>query len=285
MFGSFLKWLINVWLRVTGKVVAYKDHEWLRGPMGDDNVIGDRFYELYAARHGLVVNKEHTDGLIDDFAGLIADSDPLKNKLNQRVRHFYEHTTQYKLEVWSQWYSPISFFSRILIKSVSTKMDQLNIPLEPLETSRGMSNEVLQLRDPVTGKLKCACWLRKSILSGRVVYAGFYSGIVSNGVPYVKVAFPLPNGNVTVLLRVDVQEDGSVKLISRGKGIGDAGYYRVQRRDDNSVRLRYLPLKESIHVYEDEQGTLRTDHEFWFWKMKFLHLHYKIYPPSLPEGR
>ncbi|WP_345085406.1 hypothetical protein [Nemorincola caseinilytica] len=278
MFGAFLRWLINAWLYVTGKVVPYKGNEWLRGPMSDTEVIGGQFYERYAADRGLVIDKDHKDGLIGDFAALIPATDPLKDKLHPRVRHFYEHTTQYKLEVWSQWYSPISFFSRILIKSVSTRMDQLNIPLDPLETSRGMTNDVLQLKDPATGALVCACWLRRSILSGRVVYAGFYSGVIIDGSPLVKVAFPLPNGNVTVLLRVVVQPDGSVKLISRGRGIGDAGYYRVQKRDADSVRLRYLPLKESIHVYEDEHGTLRTDHLFSFWRFKFLHLHYKIMP-------
>jgi len=257
-------------------VVHYKDHEWLRGPMSGDAVVGPEFYDRFATQAGLVIDKSHTGGLVDDFTQAIPNDDPLKSKLNARVRHFYEHTTQYKLEVWSQWYGPISFFSRILIRSVSTKMDQLNIPLEPLETSHGMTNEVLHLKDPATGRLVYACWLRKSIKSGRVVYAGFYSSITINGFPFVRVIFPLPGGNVTVLLRVEVQPGGAVKLISRGRGLGDAGYYRVLRRNNDSVKVRYIPLKEVIHVYEDKYGTLRTDHEFSFWTMKFLHLHYKI---------
>ena len=278
MFGSFLKWLINLWLGITGKVVLFSNAPWIKGPMATTDVVGDQFYDQYAAQEGLVVDKLHEGGLIGDFSSLISDNDPLKGRLNRRVKHFYEHTTQYKLEVWSQWYSPVAFFSRILIRSVSTKMDQLNIPLEPLETSRGMTNEVLHLIDPATGTLRCACWLRKTVLSGRVVYAGFYSGCMAGGQPYVKVAFPLPKGNVTVLLRVVVQADGSVKLISSGKGFGDAGYYRVAARNNYSVKARYVPLKECIHVFEDAEGVLRTDHEFWFWRIKFLHLHYKIMP-------
>ncbi len=267
-----------MWLRLTGRVVPYKGHEWLHGPMSGSNIVGREFYQSYADEQGLVVDRTHANGLIDDFAALITNDDPLKLKLNPRIRHFYEHTTQYKLEVWSQWYAPISFFARILIQSVSTKMDQLNIPLEPLETSHGMTNDVLQLKEPDTGRLACACWLRRAVKTGRVVYAGFYSGVVIDGHPMVKVAFPLPNGNVTVLLKVVVQPDGSVKLLSDGKRIGESGYYRVQQRNAESVRVRYLPLKESIHVYEDEIGTLRTDHLFAFWKFKFLHLHYRINP-------
>jgi hypothetical protein len=280
MFGTLLQWLINVWVGTTGRVVHFKDAPWLEGPMGDASVIGDKFYERYAASRGLVVDAQHQQGLIGDFSSLIADDEPLKPRLHPRVKHFYEHTIQYKLEVWSEWYSPIKFFSRILIKSVSSKMNQLNIPLNPLETSHGMSNEVLQLKDPATNQLVCACWLRKSIKSGRVVYAGFYSGCIANGRPYVKVAFPLPDGNVTVLLRVEVQQDGSVKLVSHGKRIGDAGYYRIKKRDAGSVRVKYVPLQESIHVYEDTDGTLRTDHLFAFLGIKFLHLHYKIIPAA-----
>lgn len=51
----------------------------------------------------------------------------------------------------------LGFFARTLIASLSSEMDQLNISLQPLETSRGMSNEVLHLRDPVTGKVQHAC--------------------------------------------------------------------------------------------------------------------------------
>lgn len=140
-----------------------------------------------------------------------------------------------------------------------------------------MSNDVLQLRNPSTGNLEYACWLRRSILSGRVVYAGFYTVCHIEGKPFVKVTFPLPDGNVTVVLRVLALEDGSVKLLSDGKKPGGAGYYRVRKRNSDSVYVKYIPIKESIHVYEDENGTLRTDHEFWFLGSKLLHLHYKIY--------
>ncbi len=278
MLGALLKWLINGWLYVTGKVLTYSDNPWLQGPMSDNEIVGDQFYNHFAGREGLVVSASSDGGLLDNFSEVMSPDDPLAGNLNPRIRHFYEHTGQYKLEVWSQWYSPISFFARILIRSVSTKMDQLNIPLDPLETSRGMSNQVLQLKNPATGKLKYACWLRKSILSGRVVYAGFYSACTSKGLPYVKVVFPLPGGNVTVLLHVVVQPDGSVKLLSDGKKIGDSGYYRVARHNNESVKVRYIPLKESIHVFEDEEGVLRTDHQFSFFSMKFLHLHYRINP-------
>jgi hypothetical protein len=280
MFGKFLKWLINLWMLVLGKIVAFKDYPWLDGPMAEGNVVGDKFYELYANNAGLVTSVAADGGLVADFRAVIPANDPFRDRLNARIVHFYEHTAEYKLEVWSQWFSPVSIFFKILISCVSAEMEQLNIPLNPLETSRGMSNEVLHLNDPVSGMVRYACWLRKSLQSGKVVYAGFYSGCVSGGKPFVRVVFPLPGGNVTVLLRVEVQDDGSVKLISNGRGIGDAGYYRVRKYNKDSVKIRYIPIKEGIHVFEDEAGVLRTDHLFYMWKIKFLHLHYKILPKT-----
>ena len=274
--GSLLKWLINIWIATTGRLCRYEEYPWLRGPMGDELFIGDAYYKSSAAAEGLDIDRDPDGGLVRDFARLIPDADPHKGLLLDEVAQFYEHTARYKLEVWSQWYPPFAFFARVLIGSLSSKMDQLNIPLQPLETSRGMSNEVLHLKEKSSGEVVHACWLRKSILTGRVVYSGFYSGIEIGGQPMVRVVFPLPGGNATVLLRTSVQPDGSVKLLSDGKGIGEAGYYRVKRAGHGAVRVKYVPLKESIHVFRDDLGDLRTDHIFSFFGSKMLHLHYKI---------
>lgn len=279
--GLLFKWLINIWISITGRKCQLTDYPWLAGPMGESLLIGDEYYKQYAIKEGLEVARDPVGGLVVDFASTIPDSAEYRDRLLPQVAHFYEHTAQYKLEVWSQWYPPYAPFARVLIGSLSTKMNQLNIPLQPLETSRGMSNEVLHLKDRNTGKLVYACWLRKSILTGRVVYSGFYSHAEINGTPMVRVVFPLPGGNVTVLLHVVVQEDGSVKLLSQGKRIGESGYYRVQKAGSGHVRVKYIPIKEVIHVFMDEAGVLRTDHIFSFLSKKMLHLHYKIIEPSI----
>lgn len=275
MFGSILRWTIDTWLGVTGKTRRYTDYPWLYGPMSDQAEIGGDYYHVFAQKENLHVSTAPDAGLVEHFAAAINDGDAYKSCLHPRISHFYEYTKSYKLEVWSQWYRPMRLFANILIRSLSRDMNQLNIPLEPLDTSRGMSNNVIQLRDE-NGHLRYACWLRTSIRTGKVVYAGFYSGIEVDGKKYVRVIFPLPNGNVTVVLSVHVQEDGSVKLLSGGHSQGIAGYYRVLRKNDQAVKVRRIPLTESIHVFEDEEGTLRTDHEFWFFGAKMLHLHYKI---------
>lgn len=274
--GIVLKWLINFWITATGKKCSLEQYPWLKGPVGEALLIGDDFYWAFAAKENFEIIEDPDGGLVAHFKEAIPDTDPLLHALLPEIADFYEHTAAYKLEVWSQWYAPYDWFARVLIKTLSSKMNQLNIPLQPLETSRGMSNQVIHLKDKSTGNIVFTCWLRKSILTGKVVYSGFYSRILIKGQPFVRVIFPLPEGNATVLLRVVVQPDGSVKLLSDGKRIGDTGYYRVQRCGAEAVKVKYIPLKEMIHVYKDEWDVLRTDHVFHFLGAKMLHLHYKM---------
>ena len=278
MFATLLQTAIQLWVRYTGKQLSLAQHPWLEGPIGGDNLIGERFYETFAKSKNLSLSITETEGLLADFSVFLSPQQQQSQALNPRIANFYEQTARFKLEVWSEWYGLVTPFAKVLIQSVSRKMHQLNIPLSPLETSWGMSSQLIQLRDSTNHQLRYTCWLRKSIKSGRVVYAGFYTTCQLPGstLPHVKVVFPLPKGNVTVILRVEVQPDGSVKLLSAGKRIGEAGYYRTHWVDAQTARVKYIPLKESIYVFVDETGTLRTDHEFAFMGMKFLHLHYKI---------
>lgn len=277
MWSNFLQGLINFWLLATGKRLDIAKHAWLKGPMSRSAVVGDDFYSQYAEEAGLKVLRSSGAGLLTDFKQVLQNDDINREKLNPRIAQFYENTSQYTLEVWSQWRGPIQFFAKLLIKGLSRKMQQMNIPLNPLESSHGMSSDVIPL-ETSEGNRDTTCWLRKSIKTGNVVYAGFYSACwlpeINNHC--VKVVFPLPKGNVTVLLKVLVQEDGSVKLVSQGSKVGEPGYYRLRTLGGSKVVLKYIPLKEIIHVYEDAEGVLRTDHQFFFLGSRFLDLHYKI---------
>ena len=52
--------------------------------------------------------------------------------------------------------------------------------------------------------------------------------------------------------------------------------YRVHRTGSGTLRVKYLPMKEVIHVFVDPAGRLRTDHAFAFGKIRFLTLRYEI---------
>lgn len=278
MIGAFLEFVIHTWLRVTGKTISITEYPWLNGPYGITGIIGDSYYKEFAAQQNLELNVNQHGGLLQQFLSVINKDDPNYQKLNPRVKHFYENTSLYTLEVWSEWYGILSVFAKILIGTVSKRMNQLNIPLSPLATSKGMSSEIISLLSKSTQQQEYACWLRKLRKTNEVVYAGFYSFCKTPALAYpcVKVVFPLPKGNVTVILRVEIQEDGSVKLISDNAYKNGPGYYRTMVLKDTFRKIKKIPLQETIHVYEDEEGILRTDHLFYFMKIKLLHLHYKM---------
>lgn len=280
IFGKLLSYAIQLWLYATGTRVDLNKDKWLQSPMGDAGKIGADFYHRFATKeHLLCTIDANNSGLIPNFDALNGQGFNAQT-VQATIGDFYEHTADYQLEVWSQWFGIIAPFAKVLISSVSRQIEQLNIPLQPLETSRGMSSQIISLTNPITQKQVYACWLRKTRLSNQVVYAGFYSicqpPLHNN--PCVKVVFPLPNGNATILLYPQRQADGSFKLLSEGKRIGETGYYRVHNLGNNRVAVRFIPLKECIHVYTDAEAVLRTNHTFTFWGKKFLELHYKITP-------
>jgi hypothetical protein len=277
--GSLPESLIRVGIRASGRNVARADHPWLDCPIGPPGRIGEAFFDRLAAQEGLEVRRGSPDaGLIATFAALRGPAfDP--DKIRPEVRHFYEHTALYELEAWNET-SPFSRpFLWLLVKLVSHRMEQLNFPVSPLETSRGMTSEVIQLVERGSGRVAYTGWLRKLTGTGRVVYAGFYSA----GRPEacagtcVKVSFPVPHGSAVVFLRPEALPDGSLRLVSKGTGFGGPGFYRVVATGPGRWRVRYLrTLHEVFHVWVDEHGTLRTDHSVRFMGVGVLRLHYKL---------
>ena len=79
-------------------------------------------------------------------------------------------------------------------------------------------------------------------------------------------------------LRPRAHPDGSLTLDSSGRGIGDPGFYRLQSRGPERVRVWYVrTLKEFFHVYVTPDGVLRCDHAVRFLGLPVLRLHYKIF--------
>lgn len=284
--GMFIEWFFRTWVQLFGKRVSKNEASWLDGPTGSVGRIGADFYQNLSQMSALTVRiNEPNAGLMKDFQKLAGESfDP--RCIDPRVRDFYERTTNYRLDVWSHWSWVFRPLAWLLVSLVSRRIEQLNLPISPLDTSRGMSSDVIQLLDKPKDEIVYTCWLRKVIATGDVVYAGFYSICQPPNYPgpCVKVVFPLPQGNTTVVLKAIAYPDGSLELSSAGWRFGDPGYYRVLETDSDTRKIRLIrALKESIHVYVDEQGTLRTDHIFRFWSWEMLKLHYKI-TPSVGAG-
>jgi len=274
--GAIGAWLIYRLIALFGRTHAWRDIAWLDGPLGDA-VIGDAPYRDAAAKLGLTIERDARDaGLIPDLAALRGEHcDP--DRIDPRIREFYEHTTRFEMDVWSRTYFPTNIGLFLLVTTISRQVNQLNFPLSPLESARGMSSEVIALRNP-DGSLRYTGWFRTLGDHRRVLYTGFYmTERTPSGSCCVKVVFPMPNGNATVLLAPRVDPDGSLVLDSSGARFGDPGFYRVQRRDDARVRIwQITTLKELFRVYVDDHGVVRCDHTVRFLGLPVLSLHYKI---------
>lgn len=276
--GYASDWSTQRWVQLTGKRVSLSEAEWLRGPSGNPRGIGPRFFDELAERNGLVLRRDgEPRGLIPDFSSLAApDFDPAR--VHPEVRAFYEETSRYEMDVWSRWTGAFGPFGRLLAMVFSRRLQQLNVPLSPLDTSLGISSEVALLVSPESGERIYTAWTRQMLGSGNVLYAAAYSHCEIPGRigACVKVVFPLPNGNATVFMRPDAHSDGAFSLASSGRRFGDPGFYFTVQAGDDQVWARYLPsMRETIRVYAADAG-VRADHRMTLWGAQFLYLHYRL---------
>jgi hypothetical protein len=283
--GRLLEIIIEWMVIVLGRRVSLAEAPWLSAPLGDSVLIGAGIYEQIA-------RDEHLEMRIVPDAGLIGDFDTLRGPtfdpsiVHPRIRHFYEHASQYQLEAWSEVALVGQFFLWLLVEFISQRMDQLNFPISPLEMARGMTSQVIQLREASSGRLVYTGWLRKLKSSGMVMFAGIYSvaKIPGEENPVVKVTFP-DRGSANVYLVPLNHADGSFGLDSSGSGFGRSGFYRVIASGKEHLRVRnFKTLHERFHVYEDKEGVLRTDHRISFLGMTIVRLHYKMTLVSTQTG-
>jgi hypothetical protein len=277
VLGFFLQKCIEWLVVLTGRKVSKTDAPWLDCVIGRSGQIGTGVYQQIANEEGLELIWPDGAGLVPDFSALNGPGFQAE-AIHPRIRHFYEHTAEYHLEVWSEVYFAGKFVLWLLVEFISRQMDQLNFPISSLEVAKGMTSEIAELRDPQTRKLKHTGWLRRFRSTGKVIYAGLYSttGLPGEEQPCVKVTFPC-YGSSSVYLRPEARADGSFGLRSDGGAFGRAGFYRVLESGHDAWRVRnFKTLHELFHVYVDEDGVLRTDHTITFVGLTILRLHYKM---------
>jgi hypothetical protein len=275
--GFVLQTCIELLVRVSGRRVLKRDAPWLDCIIGRAGFNGAELYQGIAEEKELDLSMPAEVGLVSDFADLRGPAfDP--DKVHPAIRHFYEHAAAYHLEAWSEVYLAGKLVLWLLVEFISQQMDQLNFPISSLEIAKGMTSEIVQLRDPQSGKLAYTGWLRRFRSTGKIIYAGLYSTTQLPGEagPCVKVTFPC-YGSSSVYLRPCAYEDGSFGLVSTGSAFRSAGFYRVLESGKDAWRVRYFKsLHEIFHVYVDGEGVHRTDHTITFLGLTILRLHYKM---------
>src|SRR5450432_1792109 len=111
-------WFIYGLIWLFGRTHKRSDVPWLAGPVGG-KLIADAPFQEVAEREGLTIERRSKDGgLVPDFAALRGASfDP--TSVHPLVREFYEHTTRFAMDVWSQTYFPTNLALALLVTTVS----------------------------------------------------------------------------------------------------------------------------------------------------------------------
>jgi len=274
MIGRLLDRITQAWVRITGRSVDLSNEPWLDGPVGDLDVVGDAWLDRVARASG--GSRRVDAGLLDSMSSLASPTfDP--SRLRPEVVDFYEHTSRYRLDVWSQW-SPLMWPGGWLISSLFAKrLQQLSLPMQPLEVAYGMESNVVAIDDPDGAQLGAA-WLRTVRATGRSIYSGWYgmATLPATDHPVVRVVFPLPDGNCTVFLAPHNGPDGSLILESPIGPFGTTGAYLTVHRAQGRADVRRIPIAETFRVFVDSEGTLRTDHHMKLWSATVIRLHYRM---------
>lgn len=270
--------LTQHWVKLTGRKIDPEEHSWLIGPIGATDIIKDKFIHELALKEDLeVCRNEKNSGLlnsIEDIGILNEENFPLTTS----VIHFYENTSNYDFEIWSEWKGFFKPFGGMLSILFSKRLQQLNLPLSSLDVAKGLKSEIIKLKSK-DKKTKWTIWYRRLKSSGDVIYSGVYTTCKNPHYesPLLKVIFPLPNGNASVIMKKEVLKDGSLLLSSDGKKFGDNGFYFTLLDAKGQHWAKFVrAMHEWIKVYEDEEKVLRADHVLNFYGMNFLKLHYKM---------
>lgn len=263
--------------RGVGRPVDLGQHRWLDAPVHTAGPVGDGWLVATAARlGGSVVRDDGRAGLLPDLAALDGPGFSA-SAVHPLVRDFYEHTAAWRMDAWSQW-SPLAAPGGSLIAwAFGRRVQQLAIPVRPLDVSRGIDSRVLPVLG-ASGEQVWAGWLRRLRATDDVLFSGAYrsSTVPGHDGPCVHVAFPLERGNVQVLLAPTARADGALVLDSGPGRFGAPGAYVVVLDEAARQHAARVPVHERFVVFVDDEGVLRTDHHLRLGPLRALRLHYRM---------
>lgn len=278
--GFFQDWLSQKLAKWTGKRIDPANASWLIGPVGETNIIDDQYISQLIKNENLYrIENKSGFGLMDSMEESLKLTSDEKNRLLPQIKDFYEHTYNYQFEVWSKWTTLFQPFGWLIKIIFSKRLRQLNLPLNSIDLSEGVNSNIIKLKDKQTDNTKYTIWYRIINKTSEVIYSGIYDHVHLPSIDEeaMKIIFPLPNGNGSVIMKKTILEDGSFKIESSGKKFGEPGFYfyltdHNQKHWGNHIKS----LHEYIHVYVDKTNTLRTDHVLKLHGWIFMTLHYKI---------
>jgi hypothetical protein len=270
-------WVTQQWVILRGRKIDASEYDWLLGPFGDLNGIGEEYILRLAQKENLTVDRTPGQkGLLPSIETLGLPGEEL-DRLSKKVADFYEHTSEYKLDFAVQWNPVFKFFGLLVNRIFSRRLSQLNIPIKNSIASESLVSEIITLHDPITNQTKYTIWLRKFRKNGEVVYSGIYETcVLPSGLTCVKAIFPLPNGNATVIMKPSVDREGGLLLDASGRRIGDPGFYFLLADARGNFWTRYLPSFTNKLVVSESGADFYAGQTLRLWKQKVVSFNYKM---------
>lgn len=270
-------WITQKWVILFGKKIIVEDFEWLISPFGENNVIGLDYISYLAEKENLLIDKSsNSKGLLNSFSDLGLSENEIQNIPNSIV-NFYENTSEFNLQLTVKW-NPFFKIMGILVNLLfSSKINQLNIPTNSNFKIEQLNSEIIQLINPKTNEIKYTFWVRKQNFSQQVIYLGIYGTCtLPNSEKFVKVVFPLPKGNATIILRAQVGKNGEFVLDSSGEKIGDPGFYFLLKDNYGKTWTKYIKTFRDKLIMKVENDAIIAEQTLSLWRINVLKFNYKI---------
>jgi len=214
-------------------------------------------------------------GLVDTVADL--DIDPAR--LPPTIRAFYEQTGAHELIVRPHWRAGFRTGSR-LWAAIARRLGQLQLPVTAESGREGIASRIVALDPDSDGRRGPRAWIR-TYPDGRALYVAAYATHRDAAYAYMNIAFPLPLGHLSSVLRMIPSGDGVSVSTRLG---GDCGIWIVVL----GVPLR-LPLSETIDVWTIDDPAAPADlrtwaagyttiarHDLWLFGVHYLTLDYAM---------
>ena len=211
---------------------------------------------------------------LDELAG--PEFDP--GAVDPRVREFYEHTTQFTLDIvpiWRRWVRPGYLLYR---HAVARPLGQASVPMNQREALRGVRSRIDTITLGPDDTVAVRGWIRSFADDDEPIYVGIYTTYRHDGRGYVSVGFPLPQASFTATLVPRDRPDGGLVLTSRSDLDHPGHYLTVIDADTRDLTtLAVHGFAEQLDVYT-VGSELRAEHAFWIFGIPFLVLDYRIRP-------
>ncbi len=242
--------------------------------------VGRDFFE----RHDLVRDDVEVNlrGLTDDLLSYDR-RDFSAARLPALLRRFYEDTANFRMIVRPRWVSAFRLPAALYKAWFSGRIEQMNFPLVPESGEERITSRILPLRSEADGRENVRAWVRHYTDTGKAVYAAAYSQHTYRGRTFMNIAFPLPGGNLTSVLRLYEYDQEGVPALALTSlpdeaGPGDEGVYFVLNAGRLQLPLR-LPINETIRVWQVTGAErLLAEHDMWIFGFRCLTLEYEMEP-------